>query len=160
MIQNSLDRIYEGMIGTLRDTVAPTVDDPYVKAQVLAMSELLGNLATRTEWRTADVVDVTERVRILLAEADRLAPREEPNLVAARRLLEEGTGPDRLDATDATALVDARGAHLAALGGVQAWLGTTDGFEALRAAVDSFTVALLDEEMARVRTGMYKKGQA
>ncbi|MGH9245409.1 MAG: hypothetical protein ACRD29_14060, partial [Acidimicrobiales bacterium] len=72
MIQNSLDRIFDGIIDTLRGTVAPAVDDPYVRAQVLAVSELLGNLATRTEWRGHDLVVTVDRIRPLLEEAARL----------------------------------------------------------------------------------------
>jgi hypothetical protein len=156
VIQNSLDRLYEGMIGTLRETVAPAVTDPYVRAQVLAMSELLGNLATRTEWRGADLAAVVDRVRGLLVEADRLAPAGLPELIEARTIL-GGPGPD---ANDNAALVQARNDHLAALAGVQAWLGASEGFGELRAAVDAFVVELLDEEMARVRTGMYKRSSA
>ena len=153
MIQNSLDRIYEGMIDTLRDTVAPTVDDPYVKAQVLAISELLGNLATRTEWRSADLAETVRRTRAVLAEADEAAPGDQAELAKARQLLAE-TEPDP---TDNATLVAARASHLAALGDVQAWLGATSGHEDLRASVGAFTVELLDDEMARVRTGMYRK---
>jgi hypothetical protein len=155
VIQNSLERIYEGMVTTLRETVAPDVDDPYVKAQVLAMSELLGNLATRTEWRSADLADSVTRIRSLLTEADRQAPAGQPELAAARRLL-AASPPDQ---SDNDGLVAARTSHLAALGGVQAWLGAAPGFDELRSAVDRFTVEMLDEEMARVRTGMYKRSK-
>jgi hypothetical protein len=135
--------------------VAPAVEDPYVKAQVLAMSELLGNLATRTEWRCADLDGVVARGRALLTEADRLAPAGQPELAAARELL-AASPPDQ---SDNEGLVAARTSHLAALGGVQAWLGAAPGFDELRTAVDAFTVDLLDEEMARIRTGMYTRSQ-
>jgi hypothetical protein len=141
------------MIDTLRTTVAPAVDDPYVKAQVLAISELLGNLATRTEWRSADVAVTVRRTRAVLAEADEAAPGDEPELAAARQLLAEAEP----DPTDNAALVAARASHLASLGDVQAWLGATPGHDDLRASIDAFTVELLDEEMTRVRTGMYRK---
>jgi hypothetical protein len=156
MIQNSLARIYEGMIGTLRETVAPAVDDPYIKAQVLAMSELLGNVATRTEWRSADLAGTVGRVRALLTEADRVAPAGQPELATARALL-AGPPPEQ---SDNAGLVAARTSHLAALGGVQAWLGAAPEFDELRTEVDTFIVEALDEEMARVRTGMYKRSQA
>lgn len=57
-MQNSLDRLFEGLSTTLRDTVAPAVDDPYVKSQVLAAVELINNIATRVDWRREPAPEV------------------------------------------------------------------------------------------------------
>lgn len=100
MIQGSLDRIFEGMAAQLREVVAPDLPEGYARAQALAMAELLGNLATRVEWRCDQ-----------LAEAVALAGSEVPSgnqaLLAARSqaLVELGL---RAAAGDAAARVAAR----------------------------------------------------
>jgi hypothetical protein len=83
-MQNSLDRLFEGMADALRDVVAPVVADPYAKAQVLATVEVLGNLATRVEWRCADLREEIERVDELLGGGAEV-PADNMGLVEARR---------------------------------------------------------------------------
>ena len=51
MLYNSLDRLLDGIAATLRDDVAPHVDDPYVRAQAQTAAELLAHLAEHVEWR-------------------------------------------------------------------------------------------------------------
>lgn len=51
MMFNSLDRLLDGIATTLRDEVAPRVDDAYVRAQAHAAAELLAHLAEHVEWR-------------------------------------------------------------------------------------------------------------
>jgi hypothetical protein len=51
MMFNSLDRLLDGIATTLRDEVAPRVDDDYVRAQAHAAAELLAHLAEHVEWR-------------------------------------------------------------------------------------------------------------
>jgi hypothetical protein len=51
MMYNSLDRLLDGMAATLRDDIAPQVDDPYVRAQAQTAAELLAHLAEHVEWR-------------------------------------------------------------------------------------------------------------
>jgi hypothetical protein len=82
-VQNSLDRLFEGMAEALREVVAPVVADPYAKAQVLATVEVLGNLATRVEWRCADLREEIERVDALLGGASDV-PADNEGLVRAR----------------------------------------------------------------------------
>jgi hypothetical protein len=82
-VQNSLDRLFEGMAEALRDVVAPVVGDPYAKAQVLATVEVLGNLATRVEWRCSDLREEIERVDALLG-AEPEVPTDTEGLVRAR----------------------------------------------------------------------------
>ncbi|MGH9247060.1 MAG: hypothetical protein ACRD29_22620, partial [Acidimicrobiales bacterium] len=127
-------------------------------AQVLAVSELLGNLATRTEWRGHDLVVTVDRIRPLLEEAARLGSASEPDLAAARAVVAASVP----DPADNEGLLEARAAHLAALAGVQAWFGRAAEGELgeLRADVDAFAVDHLDAEMANLRTGMYRRGSA
>ena len=60
---NSLDRIFEAMGSQLREVVAPRLDDGYARSQVMAMAELLANLATRVEWRCDQLHEVVVSVR-------------------------------------------------------------------------------------------------
>lgn len=152
MIQNSLERLFEGMVEALREDVLPAVGDAYARSQVLATAELLGNLATRVEWRSADLAELVAEIRTALAEADRAAPPGVPELAAARRLL-AGPAPDP---ADNEALVAARAGHLSALAGAQGWAETA-GHEGVRAELRRVLLRLLDGELERLRTGMYRK---
>ena len=49
-MQNSLDRILEGIAHALHVDVLPAVEDAYARAQVTSAIELLGNLSTRVTW--------------------------------------------------------------------------------------------------------------
>jgi hypothetical protein len=133
MLQNSLDRIFEGLARALRDDVLPAVSDPYARAQVLAGAELIANLAPRVEWRSAELEEEIDRVRTLLAAAadrpvilDEEVPRENAALVASHhahleelaRALEAGNVPE----------------------------------EPLRA----YLAWQLERDLVRLRTGMYK----
>jgi hypothetical protein len=51
MMYNSLDRLLDGIAATLRDDIAPQVEDPYVRAQAQTAAELLAHLAEHVEWR-------------------------------------------------------------------------------------------------------------
>lgn len=134
-MQNSLERIFEGMQEALREHVLPEVADPYARAQVSAAVELLGNLATRVEWRVDHLVEEIERVRAVLAAAP------------SRAAVLDEVVPGEHDG-----LLGSRARHLDALVALQ------DGPDA--AAVDAelrdLSKALLDREFALLRTGMYK----
>jgi hypothetical protein len=55
VIQNSLQRIFDGMVSSLTETVMPQLDDPYARYQLQTMLDLLMNVAERVEWRCADL---------------------------------------------------------------------------------------------------------
>jgi hypothetical protein len=128
-MQNSLERLFEGIATSLREDVAPAVEDPYARAQVTAAIELLGNLAARVEWRADLLHEEIAHVREVLASAaERPAVLDEP--VPAE-------GP---------ALASAHAAHLDAL--AQA---TVD-----EAALRAFLSWQVERELGLLRTGMYK----
>ena len=52
MIQNSLQRIFDGMVSSLTETVLPQLDDPYARNQLQSALDLLMNVAERVEWRS------------------------------------------------------------------------------------------------------------
>ena len=68
-MQNSLERLFDGIATSLRENVAPAVEDPYAKAQVAATIELLANLAVRVEWRADLLREEIERIRAVLETA-------------------------------------------------------------------------------------------
>ena len=123
-MQNSLERLFDGMAAQLRDVVVPGLGDPYARSQALAMVELLGNLATRVEWRCDDLREVLAEVRGALGEA-----------------VPDPSGLGNAD------LVEARAAALAAL---------ARALETPAPELEAVASRLLDAELARLRTGMYR----
>jgi hypothetical protein len=134
-MQNSLERIFEGTAASLREHVLPEVEDPYAKAQVAATIELLGNLATRVEWRSSQLREEIERIRVVLAAAPA------PAAVLAEPV------PERSEALHAS-----RARHLHALASLQG----SPVAAAVDAELRAFLAWQLDRELALLRTGMYK----
>jgi len=128
-MQNSLERLFEGIATSLREDVAPAVEDPYAKAQVSAAIELLANLALRVEWRAELLRDEVAQARTVLETAlERPAVLDEPVPL------------------DGAGLLASRAAHLDALAHAE----VSD--EALRVLL-SWQV---ERELGLLRTGMYK----
>jgi hypothetical protein len=128
-VQNSLERLFEGIANSLHENVAPAVDDPFAKAQVAATIELLANLAARVEWRADLLLDEIERIRLVLETApERPAVLEEPV------------------PHDSAGLLASRGAHLDAL------TAADPDEDALR----ELLTWQLERELGLLRTGMYK----
>ncbi|HSG80309.1 MAG TPA: hypothetical protein VLD62_12060 [Acidimicrobiia bacterium] len=65
-MQNSLDRLFEGIATSLRETVLPAVEDPYARSQVTAAIELLGNIGARVQWRADQIDQLVGRIREVL----------------------------------------------------------------------------------------------
>ena len=128
-MQNSLERLFEGIATSLREDVAPAVDDPYAKAQVSAAVELLANLAVRVEWRADLLREEIGRVREVLETApERPVVLDEP-------VPEGGAG-----------LSAAHAAHLDTLAH-----GDVD-----KAALRELLSWQVERELGLLRTGMYK----
>ena len=66
MMCNSLDRLLDGIVRTLRDDVAAQVEDPYVRAQAHAAAELIAHLAEHVEWRCDQLRDEIDAARVVL----------------------------------------------------------------------------------------------
>jgi hypothetical protein len=128
-VQNSLERLFDGIATSLREDVAPAVEDPYARAQVSAAIELLANLAVRVEWRADLLHEEIAHVRTVLETApERPAVLEEPV---------PESGP---------ALAEARAAHLEAL----------ERADVDDAALRRFLSWQVERELGLLRTGMYK----
>jgi hypothetical protein len=128
-VQNSLERLFDGIATSLRENVAPVVEDPYAKAQVAATIELLANVAVRVEWRADLLLEEIERIRVVLETAPERAG-----------VLDAHIPPD------STGLLVLRAAHLDAL-------TTADPDEESLRALLSWQ---LGRELGLLRTGMYK----
>jgi len=81
MMYNSLDRLLDGIAATLRDEVAPHVDDPYVRAQAHAAAELIAHLAEHVEWRCDQLRAEIDAARVVLGVDDDPAVRMIDNQV-------------------------------------------------------------------------------
>jgi hypothetical protein len=144
VIQNSLERLLEGIAAALRREVAPALDDAYARSQALAAAELIENLAARVEWRCADLAAVVDSVRPILAEAVRIAP----DLELAHEVLTQ-----RAPTGDNAALLRARDRHLAALAELQDRLpGAGPEADPLRERVRGAIRSQLRAELERLRT--------
>lgn len=149
-MQNSLDRLLEGVVHALREAVLPAVDDDYARTQLLAAAEVLANVAVRVEWRCASLRSEVDGVRAVLAVAAAAVPGA--GLDPVRALLARAV-PD-----DNAGLVAARVEHLAALAQAQGVLAALpDGTAApARAAVAAFLRERLEADRALLRTGMFR----
>jgi hypothetical protein len=128
-MQNSLDRLFEGLATSLREDVAPAVEDPYAKAQVSAAIELLANLAARVEWRADLLHEEIERSRTVLETAP-----ERPALL------------DTPVPESGAALSDAHAAYLGALADA----------DVDEVALRAFLSWQVERELSLLLTGMYK----
>lgn len=135
-MQNSLDRIFEGIARSLATDVAPLVEDPYAKAQVMAAVELVNNLAARVEWRREPLLaDIAAAREVLSAAGADVAPVD--------------------PAASGTELAVARRGHLVAVAALQ---GTDVARRPEVAAVlRHFLRSTLDRELDLLRTGMYSR---
>jgi hypothetical protein len=132
-MQNSLERIFEGLEATLRDVVAPTITDSYILTQITSVAEIVGNLASRVEWRSDHLLDVSVRVRPILEKAGGPLPAMPSSASSNAELLQS------------------RDDHLAALGQVQRSLETVDNDE-VEALIREFLAWQVAFEMSLLRT--------
>lgn len=154
MIQNSLERLFEGIASSLHTSVLPRLDDRHAIAQVRATIELLGNLSTRVNWDPAYLTATRARVRATLEEIAAAAGDEAPTSVR-----EALAATDRQPG-DVAGLAAARNRELEALADGQEWVAAAmaagvDGAEKAHAAVRDFLAWQLADEFARLRTASF-----
>jgi hypothetical protein len=82
VIQNSLQRIFDGMVSSLTETVLPQLSDPYARNQLLSTLDLLMNVAERVEWQSEYLCRTLDAVEPPLRQA--LADGNLPAELAAR----------------------------------------------------------------------------
>jgi hypothetical protein len=101
-MNNSLERLVEGIIATLRTDVIPNVSDAYARGQAIGVIDILNNIATRLEWERAPLLRALHARREVIIDVGRLLSeiaiprRPSPALdaLSSRELLAER---DRLD---------------------------------------------------------------
>jgi hypothetical protein len=107
-----LERLFEGIIATLRADVIPHVDDPYARGQAVGVIDLINNISPGVEWARAPLLQkVRERRQLLLAVAG-LLNSPEPEAAAAPETMESAelmTERDRLDGEICVAMATAHG---------------------------------------------------
>lgn len=128
-MNNSFERLVEGMCTTLRAEVLPRISDEYARSQVYGVINALNTFKLRAGWSAAFLIQQVQAQRSALAEAQALAagatgappvPELTPELLAGRY-----AGPSADPCTDPIAtLLAARDAGNQALGEWLAWLAT------------------------------------
>jgi hypothetical protein len=73
-MNNSLERLVEGMIATLRNHVIANISDAYARGQAIGVVDLLNNIGPRIEWARAPIVEAIEARRRAIGEARALTP--------------------------------------------------------------------------------------
>jgi hypothetical protein len=73
-MNNSLNRLVEGMIATLRSHVIPNVSDAYARGQTIGIIDLLNNIAPRVEWARAPILEALTARQQAIGGARALLP--------------------------------------------------------------------------------------
>lgn len=105
-MNNSLDRLIDGMIATLRDQVIPQVKEDFSRGQAYGVIDLLNNLKLRIDWAVLPLRARIAMQQALIAEVElvsadmsprppSMAPYADLSLASGSILLAEA---DRLDA--------------------------------------------------------------
>lgn len=105
-MNNSLDRLIDGMIATLRDQVIPQVKEDFSRGQAYGVIDLLNNLKLRIDWAVLPLRARIAMQQALIAEVElvsadmsprppSMAPCADLSLASGSILLAEA---DRLDA--------------------------------------------------------------
>jgi hypothetical protein len=129
-MQNSLERLLDGMATTLADEMAPALSDPYLRAQAVTAAELLRTLAPRLVWDLDAALPWAPALRTLAAEAvESVGTHELPACAALSGAVAPG-----LDASE-----HFQTAHLAALAELAA-------HDRLPDAINERVSALVDQD--------------
>lgn len=69
-MNNSLDRLFAGLIASLHGEIIPRLDDEFARGQAYAAMDLLNNLRPRIDWALGPLA---EQIAAQLAAAQRIA---------------------------------------------------------------------------------------
>ncbi|MFV0463925.1 MAG: hypothetical protein ACK5MP_12140 [Nostocoides sp.] len=147
-MQNSLERIFEGLQYTLREVIAPSVSDPYIHSQITSVAEIVANLSTRVEWDCTQARELIEHIGGVLERAETAVPGG--NALVAQVLAE---GPPPPGAGNAE-LLQARDRHLSALRQVQQTMESSPDSD-VDDAIRAFLAWQVETETARLRSGIF-----
>ncbi len=71
-MNNSLDRLLEGIATALRRDVIPRLDDEYATGQALAVIDLINNMKPRVDWAVPPLLARATSQRALIVELENL----------------------------------------------------------------------------------------
>jgi len=116
-MNNSLERLTEGIIATLRTHVIPHVTDAYARGQAIGVIDILNNIAPRLEWARQPIIEAVlnrrRAIRAVVALAAEAPARPEALADGALALLGSAAllaERDRLDGEIADLMAWASGA--------------------------------------------------
>ena len=155
MLQDSPAHLLTGIAAALHARVLPALEEDEVRAQVVAMVEILGNLATRVDWDVARLRAVRDRLGPVVGG---LAAAPGAPAVVVDAAVADAAAPDDADATDPAVLAAQVRSLLAALGSGRQWLAADVVADpALRLAVDNAIDWHLAGELQRLRTASFAR---
>ena len=73
-MNNSLARLMEGIVATLRADVIPHVGDAYARGQAIGVIDVLNNIAPRLDWACGPIAEANAARRATIAEVRTLLP--------------------------------------------------------------------------------------
>jgi hypothetical protein len=106
----ALERLFEGIIATLRADVIPHVGDPYARGQAVGVIDLINNMGPSVEWARAPLLQKVRERRELLRTVAKLLGSAEAEGEAAPEAMESAElarERDRLDGAICEAMATA-----------------------------------------------------
>lgn len=67
-MNNSLDRLIDGLIATVRAEIIPRLDDEFARGQAYGVVDILNNLKPRIDWLVTPLADEVREQQALLGE--------------------------------------------------------------------------------------------
>jgi hypothetical protein len=67
-VNNSLDRLIDGLIATVRAEIIPRLDDEFARGQAYGVVDILNNLKPRIDWLVTPLADEVREQQVLLAD--------------------------------------------------------------------------------------------
>jgi hypothetical protein len=144
-MNNSLERLLEGIAIALRRDVIPRLDDEYATGQALAVIDLINNMKSRVDWAVPPLLARATSQRALIAKLD--------------SLLDDYPGRPTAGADFDTMPFDGSGLQAVCehmdsfIGATIRWLGmraaeSNETLQAAHAAIDGYVRAELRRDMA------------
>jgi hypothetical protein len=146
-MMNSLERLIEAVIATLRENVIPHVADPYARGQAIGVIDLLNNIAPRLEWARAPLAEAVTQRRKALAVARAL--------ILSAPIGGEGCDETFLASANSAALAAERDRLDGEIADLLAWTQSGEARGDVEAAL-AILLRHMHEEIAR-ETAMTKK---
>ena len=71
-MNNSLERLLDGMIATIKAEIIPRLDDEFARGQAYGALDMLNNLKPRIDWLVTPLYDEVQAQRALLQRLDEI----------------------------------------------------------------------------------------